>query len=215
MRLILLGAPGAGKGTQAVNISQKLNIPHISTGDIFRANIKEGTELGRKAKEFIDQGLLVPDDLTISIVKDRLNKADCEKGFLLDGFPRTIPQAQQFDVALKGMGVELNAVVNLDVPDDVIVKRMAGRRVCKGCGMTYHISSNPPKSEGTCDSCGEQLIIRDDDKEQTVLERLKTYHEKTEPLIDYYEEKGLLLHFDGTKDIMETTSEIIERLLKE
>lgn len=214
MRLILLGAPGAGKGTQAVNLSQKLNVPHISTGDIFRANIKEGTELGRKAKEFIDKGLLVPDDLTISIVKDRLQKADCKNGFLLDGFPRTIPQAEQLDGVLSNMGVKLDAVINLEVPDDVIVKRMAGRRVCRGCGMAYHVLSNPPKSEGICDSCGEALIIRDDDKEQTVLERLKTYHEKTAPLIDYYEKKDLLLRFDGTRGIMETTNEIMEKLIK-
>lgn len=214
MRIILLGAPGAGKGTQAVNLSEKLNIPHISTGDIFRANIKEGTELGIKAKSFIDQGLLVPDELTVSIVKDRLLKDDCKNGFLLDGFPRTIPQAEQLDEALKGMGLKLNAVINLDVSDDVIVKRMAGRRVCKSCGRSYHIAANPPKSEGLCDFCGEKLFIRDDDKEETVLERLKTYYEKTEPLISHYSEKGLLLHFDGTKDIMETTNEIMEKLLK-
>jgi len=214
MKLILLGAPGAGKGTQAVNLSQRLSIPHISTGDIFRANIKEGTELGKKAKEFIDRGLLVPDDLTVSIVKDRLQKPDCSKGFLLDGFPRTIPQAERLDEVLRDMGMELDAVINLDVPDEVIVRRMAGRRVCRNCGMAYHIVTNPPKSEGRCDSCGDELIIRDDDKEETVLERLRTYHEKTEPLIDYYEEKGLLLRFDGTKDIQETTNEIMDRLLK-
>jgi len=215
MRLILLGAPGAGKGTQAVNLSKRLNIPHISTGDIFRANIKEGTELGRKVKQIIDQGMLVPDDLTVSIVKDRLKKDDCKNGFLLDGFPRTIPQAVQLDEVLREMGAELDAVINLNVPDEVIVRRMAGRRVCKGCGMSYHIVSNPPKSEGLCDVCGEELKIRDDDKEQTVLERLKAYYEKTEPLVEYYEKKGLLLHFDGTKDITETTEEIMDKLLKE
>ncbi|AGC69574.1 adenylate kinase Adk [Thermoclostridium stercorarium subsp. stercorarium DSM 8532] len=214
MRLILLGAPGAGKGTQAVNLSQRLNIPHISTGDIFRANIKEGTELGKKAKEYIDQGLLVPDDLTVSIVKDRIQKPDCSNGFLLDGFPRTIPQAEQLDEVLKGMGLKLDAVINLEVPDEVIVKRMAGRRVCRRCGMAYHVVTNPPRVEGKCDSCGDELIIRDDDKEETVIERLKTYHEKTEPLIGYYKEKGLLLQFDGTKAILETTSEIMEALLK-
>ncbi|NLX76952.1 MAG: adenylate kinase [Clostridiaceae bacterium] len=213
MRLILLGAPGAGKGTQAVNLSKRLNIPHISTGDIFRAN--EGTELGRKVKQIIDQGMLVPDDLTVSIVKDRLKKDDCKNGFLLDGFPRTIPQAVQLDEVLREMGAELDAVINLNVPDEVIVRRMAGRRVCKGCGMSYHIVSNPPKSEGLCDVCGEELKIRDDDKEQTVLERLKAYYEKTEPLVEYYEKKGLLLHFDGTKDITETTEEIMDKLLKE
>ena len=213
MRLILLGAPGAGKGTQAVNLSKRLNIPHISTGDIFRAN--EGTELGRKVKQIIDQGMLVPDDLTVSIVKDRLKKDDCKNGFLLDGFPRTIPQAVQLDEVLREMGAELDAVINLNVPDEVIVRRMAGRRVCKGCGMSYHIVSNPPKSEGLCDVCGEELKIRDDDKEQTVLERLKAYYEKTEPLVEYYEKKGLLLHCDGTKDITETTEEIMDKLLKE
>lgn len=214
MRLILLGAPGAGKGTQAVIISQKLNIPHISTGDIFRANIKEGTELGIKAKQYIDQGLLVPDDLTVSIVKDRIQKDDCKNGFLLDGFPRTIPQAQQLDDALKNMDLKLDAVINLEVPDNIIVKRMAGRRVCKGCGMVYHVVNNPPKTEGICDSCGSELIIRDDDREETVLERLKVYHEQTETLIGYYSDKGLLLNFDGTKNIAETTSEIMASLLK-
>lgn len=214
MRLILLGAPGAGKGTQAVIISQKLNIPHISTGDIFRANIKEGTELGIKAKQYIDQGLLVPDDLTVSIVKDRIQKDDCKNGFLLDGFPRTIPQAWQLDDALKNMDLKLDAVINLEVPDNIIVKRMAGRRVCKGCGMVYHVVNNPPKTEGICDSCGSELIIRDDDREETVLERLKVYHEQTETLIGYYSDKGLLLNFDGTKNIAETTSEIMASLLK-
>lgn len=214
MRLILLGAPGAGKGTQAVIISQKLNIPHISTGDIFRANIKEGTELGIKAKQYIDQGLLVPDDLTVSIVKDRIQKDDCKNGFLLDGFPRTIPQARQLDDALKNMDLKLDAVINLEVPDNIIVKRMAGRRVCKGCGMVYHVVNNPPKTEGICDSCGSELIIRDDDREETVLERLKVYHEQTETLIGYYSDKGLLMNFDGTKNIAETTSEIMASLLK-
>lgn len=212
MRLILLGAPGAGKGTQAVNLSQRLNIPHISTGDIFRANIKEGTELGKKAKEYIDRGLLVPDELTVSIVKDRIQKPDCRNGFLLDGFPRTIPQAEHLEKVLNDMGLRLDAVINLDVPDEVIVKRMAGRRVCKNCSMAYHITSNPPKTEGKCDSCGNALIIRDDDREETVLERLKTYHEKTEPLIKYYKDKNILLHFDGTKEILETTNEIMEKL---
>lgn len=214
MRLILLGAPGAGKGTQAVNLSEKLHIPHISTGDIFRANIREGTELGLKAKSYIDAGNLVPDDLTVSIVKDRIQKADCNNGFLLDGFPRTIPQAESLETALESLNTKLDAVINLVVPDDVIVRRMAGRRVCKNCSRSYHVVTIPPKQEGICDSCAGPLIIRDDDREETVLERLKTYHEKTAPLIGFYEEKGLLLHFDGTKDILETTEEIMETLRK-
>ncbi len=207
-----MGAPGAGKGTQAINLSKELNIPHISTGDIFRMNIREGTELGRKAKSFIDSGLLVPDDLTVSIVKDRLMKDDCAYGFLLDGFPRTIPQAENLDASLSDTGLKLDAVINLNAPDEVIVRRMAGRRVCKGCGKPYHIVTLKPEKEGVCDECGCSLIIRDDDREETVRERLRTYYEKTAPLIDYYEDKGLLLHFDGTKKIMETTREIIEKL---
>lgn len=212
MRLILLGAPGAGKGTQAVNLSKELRIPHISTGDIFRANIREGTKLGLEAKRYIDAGNLVPDELTVSIVRDRLQKDDCSNGFLLDGFPRTIPQAESLEDALKSMNTKLDGVVNLEVPEDVIVRRMAGRRVCKDCGRSYHVINIPPKQEGICDSCGGPLIIRDDDREETVLERLKTYIEKTEPLIGFYEKRGLLYNFDGTKDIMETTREIIERL---
>lgn len=214
MRLILLGAPGAGKGTQAVNLSKELCIPHISTGDIFRANIREGTALGLKAKSYIDAGDLVPDELTVSIVKDRLTKDDCRNGFLLDGFPRTIPQAESLDEALESLNTRLDAVINLDVTDSVIVERMAGRRVCRNCSQSFHIVSNPPKQEGICDACGGSLIIRDDDKAETVLERLKTYNEKTKPLTDYYENKGLLLNFDGTKDILETTNAILEKLKK-
>ena len=213
MRLIIIGAPGAGKGTQAVNLSERLNVPHISTGDIFREIIEAGTHLGIEAKSYIEKGLLVPDELTISIVKDRIAKDDCKEGFLLDGFP-TIPQAEQFDEFLDNNDIKLDAVINLEVLDDVIVKRMEGRRVCKVCGRSYHIYSNPPKANGVCDFCGKQLVIRDDDKKETVLERLKTYYEKTTPLIDYYEKKKLLLHFDGTKAISETTEEIMERLLK-
>ncbi len=212
MKMIMLGAPGAGKGTQAVNLSKELHIPHISTGDIFRANIREGTELGLKAKSFIDSGKLVPDDLTVSIVKSRLQEADCKNGFLLDGFPRTIPQAESLDEALESMGTKLDAVINLDVPDAVIIQRMAGRRVCKNCSKPYHTITIKPKVDGICDVCGGTLITRDDDKEETVRERLKTYYEKTEPLIGFYKAKGILLHFDGTKEIMETTKEIIEEL---
>jgi adenylate kinase len=212
MKIILLGAPGAGKGTQAENLSKMLSIPHISTGDIFRENIRNETKLGLEAKNFIDNGLLVPDDLTVSIVKDRLKKEDCKNGFLLDGFPRTIPQAESLDKVLESLDTTLDAAINLEVSDSIIVKRMAGRRVCKNCGRIFHTITLPPSVDGICDSCGSQLIIRDDDKEETVLERLKTYHEKTMPLIDYYEKKGLLHSFDGTKEIMETTKEIIGEL---
>jgi adenylate kinase len=212
MKIILLGAPGAGKGTQAVNLSRMLSIPHISTGDIFRENIRNGTKLGLETKSFMDKGLLVPDELTVNIVKERIKEDDCKNGFLLDGFPRTIPQAESLDAVLNSLGTKLDAVINLVVSDDIIVKRMAGRRICKVCGKSYHVVNIPPKVEGICDNCGSVLIIRDDDKEETVKERLKTYNEKTLPLIDYYGEKGILLNFDGTKDIMETTNEIIEKL---
>ncbi|HZK26466.1 MAG TPA: adenylate kinase [Thermoclostridium sp.] len=214
MRLVIMGAPGAGKGTQAVNLSKILNIPHISTGEIFRHHIEDGTQLGLKAKGYIDDGLLVPDELTIKIVKDRILKQDCKRGFLLDGFPRTIPQAEQLDKLLDDNGIKLDAVINLKVCDDVIVKRMEGRRVCKVCGRSYHIDSNPPKVEGICDFCKATLTIREDDTRKTVLERLKTYYRKTTPLIDYYDKYHLLLHFDGTKGIMETTEEIMAGLLK-
>ena len=210
-----MGAPGAGKGTQAVNQSKELQIPHISTGDMFRVNIREGTELGLKAKSYIDAGNLVPDELTVSIVKDRIQKDDCKNGFLLDGFPRTIPQAESLEAALESMNAKLDAVINLEVPDDVIVRRMAGRRVCKNCSRSYHVVTIPPRQEGICDSCGGQLIIRDDDKEETVLERLKTYNEKTAPLIGFYEARGLLFSFDGTKEIPETTREILGTIGKQ
>lgn len=212
MKLILLGAPGAGKGTQAEILSRMLSIPHISTGDIFRENIRNGTKLGLKAKSFMDKGLLVPDELTVNIVKERIREDDCKNGFLLDGFPRTINQAESLDAVLDSLGTKLDAVINLEVTDDVIVKRMAGRRICTNCGKSYHIVNLPPKVEGICDSCGSKLILRDDDKEETVLERLRVYKEKTMPLIDYYEKKGILFHFDGSKEIMETTNEIIEKL---
>jgi adenylate kinase len=212
MRIVLLGAPGAGKGTQAVALSKKLDIPHISTGDIFRANVQDGTELGLKAKEYMDSGRLVPDDLTVSIVKDRLLKSDCQKGFILDGFPRTIPQAESLDNELNGLGIKLDAAINLEVPDEVIVSRMKGRRVCGKCGKPYHILTLKPKLEGVCDVCGGPLLIRDDDKEETVRERLRIYYENTEPLIGYYKKKGILLNFDGTKDIGVTTGEIMSKL---
>ncbi|NLY19149.1 MAG: adenylate kinase [Clostridiaceae bacterium] len=212
MKIVLLGAPGAGKGTQAENLTCMLSIPHISTGDIFRENIRNGTKLGLEAKSYMDKGLLVPDELTVNIVKERLKKDDCKNGFLLDGFPRTISQAESLDAVLDSIGTKLDAVINLDVTDDVIVKRMAGRRICQNCGKSYHVVNHPPKVEGICDDCGSKLILRDDDKEETVLKRLREYKEKTLPLIDYYEKKGILFHFDGAKGIMETTDEIIAKL---
>ncbi|ABN54122.1 MAG TPA: adenylate kinase [Hungateiclostridium thermocellum] len=212
MRLVLLGAPGAGKGTQAVVISQKYNVPHISTGDIFRSNIKNGTELGRKAKEYIDKGLLVPDELTVDIVKDRISQPDCKAGFILDGFPRTIYQAERLDEILKELNVELDCALNIYVPDEEIIKRMSGRRVCSKCGMSYHIVYNQPKVENICDSCNGELIQRDDDKEETVIQRLNTYHKQTEPLIEYYEKKGKLLTVHGQEGVDDTTKEVLNAL---
>lgn len=211
MRLVLLGAPGAGKGTQAVILSEKYNIPHISTGDIFRSNIKNNTELGKKAKEYIDKGLLVPDELTIDIVKARINKPDCSDGFILDGFPRTIFQAQELDKILEGMGIELDCVLNIDVSDEKIIKRLSGRRVCQ-CGKTYHILNNPPKKEGICDSCNGELFQREDDREETVIQRLETYHKQTEPLIEYYEKSGKLVTVEGRESIDDTTKEVLDAL---
>lgn len=213
MRMILLGPPGAGKGTQAANLSIALKIPHISTGDIFRANIKEGTPLGVLAKTYIDAGRLVPDDVTIDIVEKRLENKDCKNGFLMDGFPRTIPQAEKFDSMLQKLGKSVDLVINIDVPDSLIIKRMSGRRMCS-CGRTYHIENNPPKAEGICDVCNSPLYIRDDDKEETIKERLKTYHQQTSTLVDYYQKKGLLISFDGSKPIEVTTQEILDSLQK-
>jgi adenylate kinase len=212
MRLILLGAPGAGKGTQAVTLSEKLNIPHISTGDIFRSNIKNGTPLGRMAKEYIDKGGLVPDEVTIGIVKDRLLNDDCKKGFILDGFPRTIPQAESLDKVLEEMDAFIDYAVDIYVSDEEIVKRLSGRRVCPECGKTYHLVSGPPRTSGICDVCGAALIQRDDDKEETVLKRLKTYHDQTEPLIGYYKKKGKLLTVDGETRILDTTTAMYKAL---
>ena len=198
MKIIMLGAPGAGKGTQAKQIAAKYNIPHISTGDIFRANIKNGTELGKKAKTYMDQGALVPDELTCDLVVDRIQQDDCANGFVLDGFPRTIPQAKALDEALQKLNQTMDYAIDVDVPDDNIVNRMGGRRACVNCGATYHVVFNPTKEDGKCDACGNELIIRDDDKPETVLKRLTTYHEQTQPLIDYYKEQGILKSVDGT-----------------
>lgn len=213
MKIIMLGAPGAGKGTQAKMIADKYDIPHISTGDIFRANIKNGTELGMKAKAYMDQGALVPDELTCDLVVDRIKQADCENGYVLDGFPRTIPQAECLDAALKGMGEAIDYAINVDVPDENIVRRMSGRRACVSCGATYHIEHVLPKKEGICDRCLSELVLRDDDKPETVLKRLGVYHEQTQPLIEYYTKAGVLVDVDGTKDMMEVF-EAITGILK-
>lgn len=201
MRLILLGPPGAGKGTQAANIVDKYNIPHISTGDIFRKNIKEGTELGKKAKEYIDGGQLVPDSLTIALVEDRLKQDDAKDGFLLDGFPRNISQAEALDTVLENMDTKLSSVINISVDPSILVERAVGRRICKNCGATYHVAFNPSKVEGVCDKCSGELYQRSDDNEETVSNRINVYSNETAPLIDYYTDKGVIINVDGQKDI--------------
>lgn len=212
LRLILLGPPGAGKGTQAAGIVKKYQIPHISTGDIFRKNIKEGTELGKKAKEYMDKGLLVPDDIVVAIVKDRLMENDCENGFLLDGFPRTVAQADALDTELNKLGLSLDKVINIDVSKDLLIDRAVGRRICRDCGATYHVKFNPPKSENICDVCGGELYQRKDDTEETVTKRIEVYLEQTKPLIDYYKEKGILVEINGEKSIDEVFSDIVSSL---
>ena len=209
MKIIMLGAPGAGKGTQAKMIADKYGIPHISTGDIFRANIKNGTELGKKAKTYMDQGLLVPDELVVDLVVDRVKQDDCEKGYVLDGFPRTIPQAECLDEALKNLGEKVDFAINVEVPDENIINRMSGRRACVACGATYHIVHIPTKVEGICDRCNAELILRDDDKPETVKKRLDIYHEQTQPLIDYYTKSEVLVEVDGTKDMSEVFADIV------
>ncbi len=209
MKIIMLGAPGAGKGTQAKRIAKKYNIPHISTGDIFRANIKEGTELGKRAKEYMDKGELVPDDITIGMLLDRIHKADCKDGFVLDGFPRTIPQAKSLSEALSKLNEKIDYAINIDVPDDSIITRMSGRRACLSCGSTYHIKYSAPKKENICDNCGSELVIRDDDKPETVKKRLDVYHKQTQPLIDYYDNENILANVDGTKDMEEVFLDIV------
>ena len=208
MKIIMLGAPGAGKGTQAKMIADKYGVPHISTGDIFRANIKNGTELGMEAKKYMDQGLLVPDELTVRILLDRVAQDDCKNGYVLDGFPRTIPQAEVLDSELTKLGDHIDYAINVDVPDENIVKRMSGRRACLTCGATYHIEHVPPKKEGICDVCGSELVLRDDDKPDTVKNRLNVYHEQTQPLIDFYTEKGVLKTVDGTVPMEEVFAAI-------
>ena len=214
MKIIMLGAPGAGKGTQAKKIAAKYSIPHVSTGDIFRANIKNGTELGMKAKSFMDAGGLVPDEITIGMLLDRIYEADCVNGYVLDGFPRTIPQAEALTEALDKIGEKLDYAIDVEVPDDNIINRMSGRRACVACGGTYHIKFNPTKKEGICDACGGELILRDDDKPETVKQRLTVYHDQTQPLIDYYTKEGILKEVDGTLDLQAVFAEIVKILEK-
>ena len=209
MKIIMLGAPGAGKGTQAKMIADKYGVPHVSTGDIFRANIKNGTELGMEAKKYMDQGLLVPDELTVKILLDRVSQPDCKNGSVLDGFPRTIPQAEVLDKALAELGESIDYAIDVDVPDENIVKRMSGRRACVSCGATYHVVHVPPKKEGICDRCGSELILRDDDKPETVKNRLDVYHKQTQPLIDFYTKKGVLKTVDGTVDMQDVFKAIV------
>lgn len=212
MKIIMLGAPGAGKGTQAKQIADKYQIPHISTGDIFRANIKEGTELGQKAKTFMDQGLLVPDELVVELVADRIVKEDCKNGFVLDGFPRTIPQAEALDEALAKMGEKMDYAIDVDVPDENIVNRMGGRRACLNCGATYHVVTIPTKVEGVCDKCGSPVVLRDDDKPETVQKRLSVYHEQTQPLIAYYTSQGILKSVNGVQPMEDVFADIVRIL---
>ena len=212
INLILLGLPGAGKGTQAKKIADSYHIPPISTGDIFRANIKEGTELGKKAKEYMDQGLLVPDELVVNLVVDRVQKEDCANGYVLDGFPRTIPQAECLDEALTKLNTKIDYAINVEVPDENIINRMSGRRACVSCGATYHIVNVPSKVEGICDRCGKELILRDDDKPETVKKRLDVYHEQTQPLIDYYTKQGCLVEVDGTQAMEDVFASIVKIL---
>lgn len=209
MKIIMLGAPGAGKGTQAKMIAEKFAVPHISTGDIFRANIKNGTELGMEAKKYMDQGLLVPDELTVRILLDRVAQDDCKNGYVLDGFPRTIPQAQVLEDALAKIGDKIDYAINVDVPDENIINRMSGRRACVSCGATYHLVHIPPKSEGICDTCSAELILRDDDKPETVKNRLDVYHKQTQPLIEFYGNKGVLKSVDGTVDMNDVFAAIV------
>ena len=220
MKIIMLGAPGAGKGTQAKQIADKYSIPHISTGDIFRANLKAGTELGNKAKEYMDKGLLVPDELTCDLVMDRIAQDDCKNGFVLDGFPRTIPQAEALDAALAKINQKMDYAIDVDVPDENIINRMSGRRACLNCGATYllkfgatyHIVSIPTKVEGVCDRCGNPVVLRDDDQPETVQKRLEVYHAQTQPLIDYYKKQGILKSVDGTQPMESVFGAIVEIL---
>lgn len=212
MKIIMLGAPGAGKGTQAKMIAETYKIPHVSTGDMFRMNIKNGTELGMEAKKYMDQGLLVPDELTVRILLDRVAKDDCENGYVLDGFPRTIPQAEVLEDALGKLGDKIDYAIDVEVPDENIIRRMGGRRACVSCGATYHIEHVPPKKEGICDQCGQELVLRDDDKPETVKNRLRVYQEQTQPLLEFYSARGVLRSVDGTQDMQDVFKAITEIL---
>ncbi len=209
MNLLIMGPPGAGKGTQAERMVKDLQITHISTGDMFRAAIANGTEMGMKAKEYMDKGALVPDEVVIGMVKDRLQQDDCKQGFLLDGFPRTVEQAKALDETLKDLSIQLNAVINIEVPLDKLMARLTGRRVCKSCGASYHVMFNPPANEGKCDSCGGELYQRSDDNEESVKTRLDAYMEKTQPLIDYYKDQGILKNINGDQDIEKVLQDIL------
>ncbi len=212
MKIIMLGAPGAGKGTQAIKIAEKYKIPHISTGDLFRSNISQKTALGMEAKGYMDAGKLVPDELTVRLLLDRVAKDDCQNGYVLDGFPRTIAQAEVLESEVSKLNDRIDYAINVDVPDENIVKRMGGRRACTKCGNTYHVEYARPKVEGICDACGSKLVLRDDDAPETVLNRLKVYHEMTQPLIEFYEERGVLMTVDGTRDIQVVFEDIIRVL---
>lgn len=212
LRAVLLGPPGAGKGTQAVRLVEKYEIPHISTGDIFRKNIKEGTELGKKAQEYMNAGALVPDELVVDLVKDRLQQDDCKNGFLLDGFPRTIFQAEKLDEFLSESNQKMDIVINLKVEKEALIKRLTGRRVCKDCGASYHIVNVPPKKEGVCDICGGELIQRKDDNIETVENRINVYEDQTAPLIGYYKEAGSLVDFDGEASLDEVLDAIVQAI---
>ena len=209
MHILLMGPPGAGKGTQAAALVKELGVPHISTGDMFRAAIKEGTEMGKKAKSFIDAGNLVPDEVTIGIVRDRLAKDDCKKGFILDGFPRTVGQAEALKGILSELGLALDKVLNISVPSSELIERAVGRRICKACGATYHLKFNPTKVEGKCDECGGELYQRADDTAETMGNRLKKYEESTKPLIDYYTAAGVYAEVDGLQDISKVTESLV------
>ncbi|MBA2948139.1 adenylate kinase [Streptomyces himalayensis] len=216
MRIVLVGPPGAGKGTQAAFLAKNLSIPHISTGDLFRANISQGTELGKQAKAYMDAGNLVPDEVTIGMAKDRMSQPDAENGFLLDGFPRNVSQAEALDETLKTEGMKLDAVLDLEVPEDEVVKRIAGRRVCrKDSSHVFHVTYSPAKQEGVCDVCGGELYQRDDDSEETVRKRLEVYHTQTEPIIDYYRAQGLVVTISALGKVDEVTKRAMDALSRE
>jgi len=212
MNILLMGPPGAGKGTQAANLVRELKLKHISTGDMFREAVKEGTELGKKAKACMDAGQLVPDEITVGIVRERLSKDDCRRGFILDGFPRTLPQADALSEILRDLGLKLNRVLNISVPDEDLIERAVGRRICKKCAAAYHVKFNPPKQEGVCDACGGELYARSDDSYETMRSRLMVYEEATRPLIEYYQKAGLYAEVDGRQSIEKVTEDLVKAL---